>query len=88
MSKIDSFLNLSPLNTTVSRKVISFSDISAVNLMVGWNLLACSIKLIHVFFMTVPEGEDIVNISSPFFWLGFALLYKRCFNFSHEDIGK
>ena len=32
MSKIDSFLNLSPLNTTVSRKVISFSDISAVNL--------------------------------------------------------
>ena len=27
--------NLSPLNTTVSRKVISFSDISAVNLMVG-----------------------------------------------------
>ena len=38
MSKMDSFLNLSPLNTTVSRKVISFSDISAVNLMVGWNL--------------------------------------------------
>ena len=28
MSKIDSFFNLSPLNTTVSRKVISFSDIS------------------------------------------------------------
>ena len=26
MSKIDSFFNLSPLNTTVSRKVISFSD--------------------------------------------------------------
>ena len=30
MSKMDSFFNLSPLNTTVSRKVISFSDISAV----------------------------------------------------------
>ena len=27
-------------------------------------------KLIHVFFITVPKGEDIVNISSPFFWLG------------------
>ena len=40
MSRMDSFLNLSSLNTTVSRKVISFSDISAVNLMVGWNLLA------------------------------------------------
>ena len=31
MSRMDSFFNLSPLNTTVSRKVISFSDISAVN---------------------------------------------------------
>ena len=29
------FFYLSPLNTTMSRKVISFSDISAVNLMVG-----------------------------------------------------
>ena len=38
MSKMHSFLNLSPSNTTVSRKVISFSDISAVILMVGWNL--------------------------------------------------
>ena len=44
MSRMDSFLNLSPLNTTVSRKVILFSDISVVNLMVGWNLLACSIN--------------------------------------------
>ena len=31
--------NLSPLNSIVSWKVISFSDIAAVNLMVGWNLL-------------------------------------------------
>ena len=44
MSRMESFVNLSPLNTTVSRKIIWFSDISAVNLMVGWNLLACSIK--------------------------------------------
>ena len=44
MSKMDSFFNLSPLNITVSRKVILFSDISAVNLMVGWNLSACSIN--------------------------------------------
>ena len=35
MSKMDFFLNLYSLNATVSRKVISFSDISAVNLMVG-----------------------------------------------------
>ena len=32
--------NLSPLNSIVSWKVISFSDIAAVNLMVGRNLLA------------------------------------------------
>ena len=44
MSKMDFFFNLSSLNTTVSRKVISFSDISAVNFLVGWNLLACSIN--------------------------------------------
>ena len=30
------FANLSPFNTVVSRKVILFSDISAVNLIVGW----------------------------------------------------
>ena len=44
MSRMDSFMNLSPLNTTVSRKVISFSDISAVNFIVGWNELASSMK--------------------------------------------
>ena len=38
MSKMISFFNLSPLNNTVLRKVISFSDISAVDWMVGWNL--------------------------------------------------
>ena len=35
MSRIDSSLNLSPLCTHVSRKVISVSEISAVNFMVG-----------------------------------------------------
>ena len=74
MSKMDSFLNLSPLNTTVSRKVISFSDISAVNLISGRvEFVSLFNKLIHVFFITVPEGEDIVNISSPFLWHGLAL---------------
>ena len=62
MSKIDSFFNLSPL-TTVSRKIISFSDISAGNLMVGgnlmigWNLLACSIKWTKSFFLSLSLIE-------------------------------
>ena len=34
ISKMESFANLSPLNTVASRKVIGFSDISAVNLIV------------------------------------------------------
>ena len=38
---IDSFLNLSPLDMTVSRNVISVSEVSTVNLIVGWKLLAC-----------------------------------------------
>ena len=42
--------------------------------------------MIKVFFITVPEGEDIVNMSSPSFLLAFALLYQRCFNFSDENL--
>ena len=39
------FLNRSPLYTHVSKNVISVSEISAVNLIVGWKLLASSVKL-------------------------------------------
>ena len=52
------FMNLSPLSTTESRKVISFSDISAVNFIVGWNVLACSIER----YFTVLKGENIINV--------------------------
>ena len=51
MSRMDFSMNLSPLITTVSRKVISFSDISAVNLIVGWNMLACSMTLSASFLL-------------------------------------
>ena len=62
MSKMDSFFNLSPLNTTVSRKVVSFSDILAVNLMVaGWNLLACSING-STSFSSLSQREKISSI--------------------------
>ena len=52
------FFNLSPLNTTLWRKVISFSDISAVNLMVGWYLLACSINL-STSLLSLSQREKI-----------------------------
>ena len=44
LSKMDSSFNLSPLETTVSRNVSSLSDISALNLTVGSDLKASSIK--------------------------------------------
>ena len=50
MSRIVSFMN-SPLNTTVSRKVISFSEISAVNFIAGWNVLGCSMKRSTLFLL-------------------------------------
>ena len=40
-SRIDSFLNLSPLEMIVSRNVIPISEISVVNLIMEWKLFAC-----------------------------------------------
>ena len=74
MSKMDSFLNRSPLNTTVSRNVILFSDISAINLIVGRNFLACLIKRSTV-FLSLFHREKISSIYFPYSWLGIVLLY-------------
>ena len=41
-SRIACFLNRSPLYTHVSKNVISVSEISAVNFIVGWKLFATS----------------------------------------------
>ena len=68
-------MNLSPLNTTVSRKTISFVDISAVNFIVGWNVLA-SISFnetFHFISFTVPKGENVINVTFPHSWLGIVL---------------
>ena len=73
MSRMDSFMNLSPLNTTVSRKVISFSDISAVNFIVGWNELASSMKRSTSFLLQSPRGENVINVTFPYSWLGIVL---------------
>ena len=43
--RMDSFLNLSPLYTHTSRKVISVSEISAVNFMVVFNQLLGTFRL-------------------------------------------
>ena len=50
-----SFWNLAPLYTTVSKNVISFSEISALNFTVGWSGLACSInRSMSVLFTDIP----------------------------------
>ena len=73
MYKMDSFFNLSPLNTTVSIVVLWYFGHGFK----GWNWLACSRNL-STSFITVPEREDILDILPPFFSLGFALLYQSC----------
>ena len=60
MSRMDLLLNLSPLNTTVSRKVILLSDTLAVNLLVG--LIK---KVIDFLYIAVPKGENVVNVTFP-----------------------
>ena len=48
MSRPELLLNLSPLLMAVfvSRNIVSVSEISAVNLIVGWYLFACSMNCI------------------------------------------
>ena len=56
MTKMDFSVNRSPLKTIVPREVISFSDISAVNVVVGWKLLASLIKVPRLFCYS-PKGR-------------------------------
>jgi len=65
MSRMDFSTSLSPLNTTASKKVISFSDISAVNFIVRWNMLACSMKR-STSYLTVSKGKNVINVTFPF----------------------
>ena len=44
-SRLEFFFNRSPLYKHVSMNVISVCEISAVNLIEGWNLFASSVKL-------------------------------------------
>ena len=56
ISRTDSLLNLWPLYMVVSKKVTSVHDISAVNLIVGWCLFACSMNLSTTGFV---KGEAL-----------------------------
>ena len=88
MSRINSFLKRSPLKIIVSRKLVSFSEISAVNLIVGWNLLACSMNRL-ISFSSLSHSEKMSSIKR-FHSIGFffALTYHFCFNIGHKDVCK
>ena len=77
MSKMEYLLNLSPLNTVVSRKEVLFSDILAVNLIVGWNLLAWSIKC-SMCFMSQSQREKTssMSVSVLLAWYHFVVLFS------------
>ena len=69
MSNEDGFLcEMFTLKTIESRKVISFFHISAVNFIVGCDLL---VSLINgwVFSVTVPKKENVVNETLPLVFL-------------------
>ena len=55
----------------VSMKVISFSDISAVNCIIaGWNVLACSMKRSTSFLLQSQREKTSLNETFSFSWLG------------------
>ena len=57
ISSTDSFFKLSSLYTLVFLNVVFVSDISAVNLIVGWCLFACSMKLVISSLLTFQSGK-------------------------------
>ena len=76
---MDSFSNRSPLYTVVSRKVISFSEISAVNFIVGWNLLTCAMnRLISYLFTSHSEKTSLMKrfhtVSLTLLWLSISAM--------------
>ena len=56
-------LKCSPLNIVVSKTVASLSDISAVNLIVGWNLFAFSMNCRTSSF-EVTQRDTILSVYS------------------------
>ena len=87
-SRIESLLNLTPLYTFVSKNVVSVSDISAVNLIVGWKLFAFR-RNSSVSFLLVSH-TDMTSSINLFQKMGLnaALSEYFFFYFGHEDVSK
>ena len=75
MFQMEFFANPSPLNTVVSRKGIwlilwyfSREFDSRVEIVSPFN------EPIYLFSVAIPKGENVINVTFPFFWFGFALI--------------
>ena len=82
MSRMDFSTSLSPLITTASRKVISFSDILAVNFIVGWYVLACSMKR-STSYLTVPKGKKRLQCNVSILWAWCCFVQVNLFRSAH-----
>ena len=71
-SRKESLLNLTPLYTFVSKNVVSVSEISAVNLIVGWKLFAF-IRNSSILFLFVSY-TDMTSSINLFQKMGLMLL--------------
>ena len=84
-SRMDSFVNFSPLYSHVSRKAISVSQISADSY-----LIALYMNVVISYFVCVPKRKDIdiTDVSFPSEKLEVAAVNNFCFYRGHENVGK
>ena len=89
-SRTGSFRNLSPLEIVVSRNVVSVSDTSAENFIVGWWLLACSMNCdTSTLFMVQSENMSSRESCRPVHpilhrWISRQLFCLERFHVSEE----
>ena len=73
----------------MSKNVITFSEISAVNFIVGWNVLACSMnKSMSCLLTSHREKTSSTSVTFPYLRLDSAFIKHFCFDFCHEEIGE
>ena len=70
------------------QKLISLSDISAVNLIEGWCLFAIAMNLSISFLSVLHNEKNIVNVSFPLKRFSFAEVQYFCLDCRRKDIGK
>ena len=71
----------------MSKKGISCSEISAVNFIVGWWLLHCSVNW-SMCSLSMFQGQNTSSTKCLKAIGLYLVLLRICFNLCHEDVGK